>query len=115
MLVMQSICQHQRVHNLLRRLCMRSITTVYFEGCVLLLVLMSSVLLALDTPSLDDYSRLGQVIAVCNIIFTACFALEMCMKVSHIRSNAFSHMHQTTPRQVILELQGIQVRPMQLL
>ena len=67
--------------NLLRRFCMRTITTVYFEGCVLLLVLLSSVLLALDTPSLDDSSRLGRVISVCNIIFMVCFAVEMCMKV----------------------------------
>ena len=60
---------------------MRIITNIYFEGCVLVLVLLSSVLLALDTPSLDDSSRLAQVITICDIIFVACFTLEMCLKV----------------------------------
>ena len=57
------------------------ITNIYFEGFVLVLVLLSSVLLALDTPSLDDSSRLAQVITICDIIFVACFTLEMCLKV----------------------------------
>ncbi|DBB15358.1 TPA: hypothetical protein ACH3X3_003603 [Trebouxia sp. C0006] len=67
--------------SLIRRFCMRVITNVYFEGCVLLLVLLSSVLLALDTPSLDDSSRLADVIIICDLIFVACFTLEMCLKV----------------------------------
>lgn len=68
-------------HSLVRRFCMRAITNPYFEGFVLVLVLLSSVLLALDTPSLDDSSRLAQVISTCDIIFVACFLLEMCLKV----------------------------------
>ncbi len=60
---------------------MRVITNVYFEGFVLMLVLLSSVLLALDTPSLDDSSRLADVITICDLIFVACFTLEMCLKV----------------------------------
>ena len=61
---------------------MQVITNVYFEGFVLLLVLLSSITLALDTPSLDDSSRLGKTISVCNLIFVVCFSLEMCLKVS---------------------------------
>lgn len=60
---------------------MRVITNVYFEGFVLMLVLLSSVLLALDTPSLDDSSRLADVITICDLIFVGCFSLEMCLKV----------------------------------
>ena len=67
--------------SVIRRLCMSMITNIYFEGFVLVLVLLSSVLLALDTPSLDDSSRLAQVITICDIIFVACFTLEMCLKV----------------------------------
>ncbi|DBA98838.1 TPA: mitochondrial thiamine pyrophosphate transporter [Trebouxia sp. C0004] len=67
--------------SLSRRFCMRVITNVYFEGFVLVLVLLSSVLLALDTPSLDDSSRLADVITICDFIFVACFTLEMCLKV----------------------------------
>ena len=67
--------------SLIRRFCMRVITNVYFEGFVLMLVLLSSVLLALDTPSLDDSSRLANVITICDLIFVACFSLEMCLKV----------------------------------
>jgi len=67
--------------SLIRRFCMRVITNVYFEGFVLMLVLLSSVLLALDTPSLDDSSRLADVITICDLIFVACFTLEMCLKV----------------------------------
>ncbi|KAL0023530.1 hypothetical protein WJX79_008642 [Trebouxia sp. C0005] len=67
--------------SLIRRFCMRVITNVYFEGIVLMLVLLSSVLLALDTPSLDDSSRLADVITICDLIFVACFTLEMCLKV----------------------------------
>jgi len=67
--------------SLIRRFCMRVITNVYFEGFVLMLVLLSSVLLALDTPSLDDSSRLANVITICDLIFVACVSLEMWLKV----------------------------------
>ena len=87
-------------HSVVRRFCMRAITNVYFEGFVLLLVLLSSVLLALDTPSLDDSSRLAQVISVCDIIFVACFTLEMCLKVNgafraatSVKSDAYYSKH----------------------
>ena len=60
---------------------MAIITNWYFEGFVLLLVLLSSVLLALDKPSLDDSSSLGRTINICDSIFVACFTLEMCLKV----------------------------------
>ena len=62
---------------------MQVITNMYFEGFVLLLVLLSSVTLALDTPSLDASSRLGKTISICNLLFVVCFTLEMCLKVSH--------------------------------
>ena len=68
---------------------MAIITNMYFEGFVLLLVLFSSVLLALDRPSLDDSSRLGRVISSCDAIFVACFTLEMCLKVRQSQNIIF--------------------------
>ena len=62
---------------------MAVITNIYFEGCVLLLVLLSSILLALDSPSLDDSSPVGRAISVCDTLFVVCFTLEMCLKVGH--------------------------------
>ena len=69
-------------HNAIRRFCMAVITNVYFEGCILLLVLLSSILLALDSPSLDNSSPVGRAISAGDIIFVVCFTLEMCLKVS---------------------------------
>lgn len=70
-------------HNAIRRFCMAVITNVYFEGCILLLVLLSSILLALDSPSLDDSSPVGRAISAGDINFVVCFTLEMCLKVGH--------------------------------
>ena len=67
--------------NRFRLLCLRIITSAYFEGVILLLVLLSSIMLALNSPSLQPYSTLDDVISICDLVFVACFALEMCMKV----------------------------------
>lgn len=77
-------------HSLVRRFCMAVITNMYFEGFVLLLVLFSSVLLALDRPSLDDSSRLGRAISTCDAIFVACFSLEMCLKVRQFKMLSYA-------------------------
>ena len=79
-------------HSLIRRFCMAVITNMYFEGFVLLLVLFSSVLLALDRPSLDDSSRLGRAISTCDAIFVTCFSLEMCLKVRQSQTNAIHNI-----------------------
>ena len=62
--------------------CLTIITSPYFEGFILLLVLLSSILLALDTPSLQPHSTLDNIINTSDLVFVNCFTLEMCIKVS---------------------------------
>lgn len=68
--------------NPFRLVCLRIITNAYFEGVILLLVLLSSVLLALDNPSLSPQSPLNSVINVTNLVLVICFTFEMCLKVT---------------------------------
>ena len=48
---------------------------------MLLLILASSVVLALDRPGLEPQSRLAQVLRVCNVIFAYAFLAEAVLKV----------------------------------
>lgn len=48
---------------------------------IMVLILASSVLLTLDTPTLDPQSTLAVVLVNVDIVFTAFFALEMAIKI----------------------------------
>ena len=67
--------------NPARLLLIRVTTSPWFEGFVLLLILASSVVLALDRPGLESQSRLAQAIQVCNVIFAYAFLAEAMLKV----------------------------------
>ncbi|PNH08113.1 Sodium channel protein type 4 subunit alpha [Tetrabaena socialis] len=53
----------------------------YFEAVILYLIVASSIMLALDTPSLDPDSQLGTSIRIMDYIFTGAFALEALLKI----------------------------------
>ncbi len=59
----------------------RLVHNTHFEKVVLLLILASSVTLALDTPSLDPGSRLGQALRYMDYVFTGAFAMEALLKI----------------------------------
>ena len=67
--------------NPARLLLVRVTTSPWFESFVLLLILASSVVLALDRPGLEPQSRLAQAIRVCNVIFAYAFLAEAVLKV----------------------------------
>ena len=67
--------------NPARLLLIRMTTSPWFESFVLLLILASSVVLALDRPGLEPQSRLAQAIRVCNVIFAYAFLAEAVLKV----------------------------------
>lgn len=67
--------------NPLRRCCMAIATSPWLEGFILLIIIFSSILLALDKPTLDRQSSLGRVVATCDIVFAFIFLTEMCIKV----------------------------------
>lgn len=52
-----------------------------FEDTVLTLIIMSSVLLAIDNPLYDPKSKLVQVIGYIDIAFTCLFFIEASIKV----------------------------------
>ena len=76
--------------NPARLLLIRVTTSPWFEGFVLLLILASSVVLALDRPGLEPQSRLAQAIRVCNVIFAYAFLAEAVLKV---RTHSVGHWH----------------------
>lgn len=67
--------------NPARLLLIRVTTSPWFESFVLLLILGSSVVLALDRPGLEPQSRLAQALLVCNVIFAYAFLAEAVLKV----------------------------------
>jgi len=68
-------------NNRFRLFLHRLLRNRYFESFILILILISSILLALDQPTLDPNSQLKKALHVMNIILTICFAGEMAIKL----------------------------------
>ncbi|KAK3258111.1 hypothetical protein CYMTET_32830, partial [Cymbomonas tetramitiformis] len=52
-----------------------------FDSCILVLICFSSILLALDSPDLDQESTLGQTLAIAGSCLAVIFTIEMLMKM----------------------------------
>eukprot|EP00002_Diphylleia_rotans_P018406 TRINITY_DN3563_c0_g1_i4.p1 TRINITY_DN3563_c0_g1~~TRINITY_DN3563_c0_g1_i4.p1 ORF type:complete len:1670 (+),score=301.84 TRINITY_DN3563_c0_g1_i4:113-5122(+) len=64
-----------------RKLCHKIVCHRYFDSTMLVFIIISSLSLALYTPSLDPNSLLGRVLDIMNIVFTAIFLVEMLLKL----------------------------------
>ena len=69
------------VHNPLRRSCTRLTAHRYFDRLIILVILLSSAGLALESPRLDEGSDLAALLRVSDLVFTAIFTLEMLIKI----------------------------------
>ncbi|KAK9823223.1 hypothetical protein WJX72_001160 [[Myrmecia] bisecta] len=67
--------------NHIRRLAMFIVKHPVFESVIIALILISSVLLAANSPSTPPDSRLARITDVCDRAFTFIFAAEMVLKV----------------------------------
>ena len=62
--------------NWIRRLCYHIVKQSFYDTIVLLLITISTFLLTLDNPNLDDESDLAKTLSVCDIVLTCLFTLE---------------------------------------
>jgi hypothetical protein len=67
--------------NWLRQQVARLISNKHFESFILVLICVSSISLALDTPTLDPNSGLKKALGVLDTIFAIAFLLEALMKI----------------------------------
>ena len=65
----------------LRKLCAHIVLQRYFEYFVVVMIIASSVFLALDEPHVQDSSRLGRALLVSDYFFTIFFIIEMSLKM----------------------------------
>jgi len=75
--------------NPFRKLCTKLATHPRFESLILTCIMISSLCLALDKPSLDSQSGLGQFLYIIDTIFTIIFTLELTLKV--VTMGLFAH------------------------
>ena len=52
-----------------------------FDGVILVLIIMSSLILPMDNPLNDPDSRLSKFLENLNVLFTFCFLLELIVKI----------------------------------
>lgn len=77
-------------HSHVRLACQRLVTHWAFDTFIIILIIVSSVCLALDVPRLEPTSVLKEVLDQLNLVMTALFVMEMLLKVSaRVRARAF--------------------------
>ena len=67
--------------NKVRRGCATIIRHKYFEGFVLILILMSTLTLIIDLPHMSERTPLRTTLGWINVVFTVLFTLEMLIKM----------------------------------
>ena len=67
--------------NWLRQLCYKIVKQSFYDTIVLVLITISTFLLTLDNPNLDDKSDLASVLKVCDLVLTTLFTLECIINV----------------------------------
>lgn len=68
-------------HNKLRKLAIRTEHSNYFKNTILILILVSSVLLAIENPLTDPNSTEAFVLKILDSILTVAFTVEIIIKV----------------------------------
>jgi voltage-dependent calcium channel L type alpha-1D len=64
-----------------RQICANIVTWTHFDNCVLVLIIISSVLLAIDDPLSDPDSEKNKALAIVDMVITILFLLECCLKI----------------------------------
>jgi len=67
-----------------RKVCTAIATHPNFDNSIVVLIVVSSLLLAVDSPLADPKSWLSVALGILNIIFTAIFAFEAVVKIVHL-------------------------------
>ena len=68
--------------NVIRRRCARFLTNPWFDRCTMILIVLCSVALALDSPRNDPASSLAICLRYSDVAFTAAFAVECAVKMT---------------------------------
>lgn len=76
----KSLCFFSK-SNIIRKFCIDFIALPYFESSVLVLIVISSITIIVDSPLLDLESDLAFSMKILDWIMTACFTIEMIMKI----------------------------------
>ena len=63
-----------------RRLCHRIIGSKHFDRFIIVIIVVSSICLVLDSPRVDSASRLGAALLLANRVFTVIFTCEFVLK-----------------------------------
>ena len=63
-----------------RRLCHRLIGSKHFDRFIIVIIVVSSICLVLDSPRVDSASRLGAALLLANRVFTVIFTCEFVLK-----------------------------------
>ena len=69
------------VDNSLRRTTYNIVNHPYFDNCILALIILSTILAAIENPLLDHKSKLLKFLKITDIIIVVVFTLEMIMKI----------------------------------
>ncbi|KAK3235489.1 hypothetical protein CYMTET_54311, partial [Cymbomonas tetramitiformis] len=65
----------------LRSTLIRIVTSKMFDNCILLLILLSSAVLAVDNPTVETSRLIGDILGIANFVFSVAFIAEFSMKV----------------------------------
>ena len=67
--------------NWVRKLCYNIVKQSFYDTIVLILITVSTFLLTLDNPNLDEEGDLAQALSVCDIVLTTLFTLECIINI----------------------------------
>ena len=76
----RSLCLFS-AESAVRRAAYSVVTSPIFDNVILVLILISSVMLAVDSPLLDPASQLARALYVMDVVFTAAFVAEALLKI----------------------------------
>ena len=67
--------------NCLRKVCYTIVKQDYYDSCVLVLIAISTIMLTLDSPNIDEKGTTAQVLNIFDIVLTIMFTLECVINI----------------------------------
>lgn len=67
--------------NCLRKICYHIVSHSWYDSVVLFLIAVSTVLLTLDNPNMDDKGQLAHVLGIFDYVLTTLFTLECLLNI----------------------------------
>lgn len=68
-------------HNRCRRMLAQVVSDPRFDNAILVLIFLSTIILAVDTPTVDEDSQLAKVLLLLDVVFVLLFTIEMVLKI----------------------------------